>query len=112
MVQDLSRSVPKVFRSPWNLIKYLIAYLIILSINKLSQYVCGIKCMYAETLGCMYADFGCKSMERLGAKYADVGRIYAETLGCKVCRRCVQVYGTVGCIVCGCWVHSMWLLGA
>ena len=23
--------------------------------------------IYMETLGCMYADFGCKSMERLGA---------------------------------------------
>ena len=24
-------------------------------------------CIYAETLGCMYADVGCESMERLGA---------------------------------------------
>ena len=31
------------------------------------MHVCGIKCMYAETPGCMYADFGCMSMERLGA---------------------------------------------
>ncbi len=46
-------------------------------------------CMYAETLGCKYADFGCMSMKRLGAKYA-----------------------VVGCKVCGCWVHSMRLLGA
>ena len=26
-----------------------------------------IKCMYAETFGCMYAPFGCMSMERLRA---------------------------------------------
>ena len=45
--------------------------------------------MYAETPGCMYADFGCMSMERLGAKYA-----------------------VVGCKVCGCWVQSMRMLGA
>ena len=37
--------------------------------------------MYAATLGCMYADFGCMSMERLGAKYAVVGCIYMETFG-------------------------------
>ena len=35
--------------------------------------------MYAETLGCMYAYFGCMSRERLGAKYADVGCMYMET---------------------------------
>ena len=37
--------------------------------------------MYAETFGCMYADFGCMSIKRLGAcmrkrlgaKYAVVG---------------------------------------
>ena len=53
--------------------------------------------MYAETLGCMYADFGCMCIKllgacmrkRLGAKYAVVGCIYAETLGCK--------YADVGC---------------
>ena len=47
----------------------------------LFKYVCGIKCMYAETFGCMYADFGCMSIKRLGAcmrkrlgaKYAVVG---------------------------------------
>ena len=39
--------------------------------------------MYADTLGCMYAEFGCMSMEQLCAKYAVVGCIYAETLGCK-----------------------------
>ena len=52
--------------------------------------------MYAETPWCMYADFGCKSMEQLGAKYAVVGCMYAD----------------VGCKICGCWVHSMQLLGA
>ena len=46
------------------------------------MHVCGIKCMYAETLGCMYADFGCMSMKRLGAKHAEVGCIYTETVGC------------------------------
>ena len=29
--------------------------------------------MYAETFGCMYAEFGCMSIKRLGAKYAVVG---------------------------------------
>ena len=39
--------------------------------------------MYAETIGCMYAPFGC---------------MYAATFGCKVC---------------GCWVQSLRLrLGA
>ena len=38
--------------------------------------------MYAETFGCMYAEFGCMSIERLGAKYAVVGCIYMETFGC------------------------------
>ena len=39
--------------------------------------------MYAETLGCMYADFGCMycMRKRLGAKYADVGRKSMERLG-------------------------------
>ena len=53
--------------------------------------------MYAETFGCMYAPFRCKSMERLGAcmrllgaKYAVVGCMSAETLGC--------MYAVVGCI--------------
>ena len=45
--------------------------------------------MYAETLGCKYAGFGCMSIKRLGAKYADVG-----------------------CKVCGCQVQSMRMLGA
>ena len=38
--------------------------------------------MYAETFGCMYAEFGC---------------MYAKTVGCKVC---------------GCWVQSVRLLVA
>ena len=53
--------------------------------------------MYAETFGCMHADFGCMSMERLGAcvrllaaKYVVVGCIYMETFGC--------MYAVVGCI--------------
>ena len=82
--------------------------------------VCGIKCMYAETFGCMYAPFG---------------SMYAETVGCKVYGCWVQVYGyfsvhvyafwvhvygsvgcmyaVVGCKVCGdVWVQSICLLGA
>ena len=51
----------------------------------LFKYVCGIKCMYAETLGCKYADFGCMlgacMRKRLGAKYADVGCKSMERLG-------------------------------
>ena len=46
--------------------------------------------MYAETLGCMYAD--------LVHVYKTFGCMYAETLGCKVCGCWVQVYGTVGCL--------------
>ena len=44
---------------------------------------------YMETLGCMYAGFGCMYIERLGAcmrllgaKYAVVGCMYMETFGC------------------------------
>ena len=54
--------------------------------------------MYAETPGCMYADFGCMYAETLGYVYADFGCMYAETLGCKVCGCWVQVYGAVGCL--------------
>ena len=69
--------------------------------------------MYAETPGCMYADFGCMSIKRLGAcmrkrlgaKYADVGCKPAATFGCKVCGCWVQVYGDVWVHVCGCWVQ-------
>ena len=60
--------------------------------------------------GCKSLPFGCMSMERLGAcmrllgaKYAVVGCMYA-VVG--------WIYAVVGCIVCGCWVHSMRLLGA
>ena len=74
---------------------------------------CGIKCMYAETPGCMYADFGCMYAETLGcivcecwvqsmwnfwgAECAVVRCIYMETVGC--------MYAVVGCKVCGCWAH-------
>ena len=52
--------------------------------------------MYAETFGCMCADFGCMSMEWLGAKYAVVG--------CKVSGCWVHVWETFGCMyaVVGC----------
>ena len=82
--------------------------------------------MYAETFGCMYADFGCMSMERLGAKYVEVGCMYMETFGCMyadfgcifmerlgACMRMSGAkYAVVGCKVCGCWVQGMRLLGA
>ena len=51
--------------------------------NKLCKYACGIKCMYAETAGRIYADFGCI--------YADIGCISMETdVGC--------IYADVGCL--------------
>ena len=51
-----------------------------------------IKCMYAETPGCMYADFGCMSIKLLGA-------CMRKRLGAK--------YAVVGCKVCGdVWVHA------
>ena len=53
--------------------------------------------MYAETFGCMYAEFGCMYAETFGCMYAVVG--------CKVCGCWVQVYGDV-------WVQSMRNLGA
>ena len=46
--------------------------------------------MYAETPGCMYADFAC---------------MYAETVVCKVCGLWVHLYGNF-------WAQSMRLLGA
>ena len=46
--------------------------------------------MYAESLGCMYADFGCMSMEQLGAKYKEVVCIYTEICGC--------MYADFGCM--------------
>ena len=46
--------------------------------------------MYAETFGCMYAEFGCMYAETFGCMY--------EEFGCKV-------YGDV-------WVQSICLLGA
>ena len=66
----------------------------------LFQYVCGIQCMYAETPGCMYADFGCMSIKlvgacmrkRLGAKYAVVGCKSMEQLGaCLIVFACMTV---------------------
>ena len=67
------------------------------------MHACGIKCMYAETPGCMYADFGCMCAETVG-KYADVGCICMETFGC--------MYADFGCMyaVVGC--KSMERLGA
>ena len=53
------------------------------------MHVCGIKCMYVETLGCMYADFGYMSIKRLGAKYAEFVCIYMGTFGC--------MYADFGC---------------
>ena len=39
--------------------------------------------MYAETFGCMYADFGCMSIKRLGACIRKpLGAEYA-VVGCK-----------------------------
>ena len=48
----------------------------------LFEHVCGTKCMYAETFGCMYADFGCMSIKRLGACMRLLGAsfITAESL--------------------------------
>ena len=52
--------------------------------------------MYADTLGCMCADFGCMSIKLLGA--------------------CMRILGA--CLwsgwvhVCGCWVQSTRMLGA
>ena len=69
--------------------------------------------MYAETPGCMYVDFGCKSMERLGENHAVAGCIYMETVGCMYADfgcKSMELLGAcmrlvVGCIVSGCWVH-------
>ena len=46
--------------------------------------------MYAETFGCMYAEFVCMYAETVGCMYAVVG--------CKVC-------GNVWVHVCGFWVQ-------
>ena len=48
-----------------------------------------IGCMYAETFGCMYADFGCMSMEWVVTKHAVVVCMYMEAFGC--------MYPVVGC---------------
>ena len=75
--------------------------------------------MYAETFGCMYADFGCMSIKRLGAKYAVVGCIYMETFGCMYADTAGCMYAVVGCKVCGnswvqvcgCWVQVYGAVG-
>ena len=51
------------------------AYLIELMHKHVILYVCGIECMYAETVGCIYADVGCIYAEAVGCIYADVGCI-------------------------------------
>ena len=61
--------------------------------------------MCAETLGCMYADFGCIYAETLGCMYADFGCMYAETPWVHVCGFWVHVCGN-NC------VQSMRMLGA
>ena len=45
--------------------------------------------MYAETFGCMYAEFGSMSIKRLGACMRLLGAKYAEAFGC--------MYAAVGC---------------
>ena len=42
--------------------------------------------MYAETVRCIYADFGCISEETVGRIYADVRCIYAD-VGCLSMKR-------------------------
>ena len=59
--------------------------------------------MYAETFGCMYADFGCMSIKRLGAEHAEVG--------CKVCGGWVHLYGNFWVHVCGFWVQVYGAIG-
>ena len=66
--------------------------------------------MYADTLGCIYAHFGCMSMERQSMRL--LGAKYAETLGCMYAVVGSMYAETVGCKVRGCWVQSMRLLGA
>ena len=53
--------------------------------------------MYAETLGCMYADFGCMSIKQLAAKHAVVG---SKVCGCRVQRMRLlgAKYAVVGCM--------------
>ena len=68
--------------------------------------------MCADTLGCMYVDFGCMPMEPLGAKYAleTFGCMYAD-FGCKSMERLGAKYAVVGCQVCGCWVQVYGAVG-
>ena len=68
--------------------------------------------MYAETLGCMYADFWCMSIKllgacmrkRFGAKYAVVGCKSMDTFGC--------MYAAFGCMSMARLGACMRLLGA
>ena len=71
--------------------------------------------MYAETFGCMYADFGCMSIKRLGAcmrllgaKYAVVGCKSMETFGCMYAVVGCMYAETFGCMyaVVGCKFHN------
>ena len=80
----------------------LIAYLIKLCINKLFKYACGIKCMYAETVGCIYAHIGCLSIERLGATMRMLGASM-RMLGACLWNGWMHV--------CVCWVH-LWGMGS
>ena len=59
------------------------------------MHACRIKCMYAETPGSMYAEFGCMSIER----YAVVGCKVCGNSWVPVCGCWVQVYGAVGCML-------------
>ena len=54
--------------------------------------------MYAETPGCMYADFGCMYAERVVFMYAFVECKVCGNSWVQVCGCWVQVYGAVGCM--------------
>ena len=76
-----------------------------------TKHKCG--CMYADTIRCMYADFGCMSMEwwvqsmrLLGAKYAEtLGCMYA-VVGCKSMERLGACMRLLGASVWSGWVHA------
>ena len=62
--------------------------------------------MYAETFGCMYADFGCMSIKRLGACMRNLGASM-RNLGASMRKRLGAKSTVVGCKVCGdVWVHA------
>ena len=75
-----------------------------MSMERLGAKCAVVGCIYMETVGCIYADLGCMSMERLGAKCAVVGCMYMETFGCMYAE-------TVGCKVCGWWVQVYGAVG-